>query len=281
MPSPRTVAGVGTDRSGSRLAAAAGPPRHRLTLNSTHRTQSQNTATNATHGHGLLRLGHRHRLPLPAQIKHLRRGGGDERPAVAVRARVAGDGSPIERTRSCCSRVGAARRASHPQTPRRTPSRGRGRAAGTARVRREARGGVGGGGGAGGGGHGAGARGWWRARHPRALRGRRSDSHACGQRRRVVRRAASRRARSARGRRALVGDSSPSEERGAGASRDARSSNRQVTQEKRRILADSRKYAVSSVRVRRTPTPSASNWPRYLPRKLVGGGGSGVAVGAT
>ena len=109
----------------------------------------------------------------------------------------------------------AARRASHPQIPRRTPSRGRGRAAGTARVRREARGGVGGGGGAGGGGHGAGARGWWRARHPRALRGRRSDSHACGQRRRVVRRAASRRARCARGRRALVGDSSPSEERGA------------------------------------------------------------------
>ena len=27
-------------------------------------------------------------------------------------------------------------------------------------------------------------------------------------------------------------------------------------------------------RVRRTPTPSASNWPRYLPRKLVGGGGA-------
>ena len=192
MPSPRTVAGVGTDRSGSRLAAAAGPPRHRLTLNSTHRTQSQNTATNATHGHGLLRLGHRHRLPLPAQIKHLPQGGGDERPAVAVRARVAGDGSPIERTRSCCSRVGAARRASHPQIPRRTPSRGRGRAAGAARARREARGtgGVGGGGGAGGGGHGAGARGWRRARHPRALWcGRRSASHACGQRRRVVRRA--------------------------------------------------------------------------------------------
>ena len=191
----------------SRLAAAAGPPRHRLTLNSTHRTQSQNTATNATHGHGLLRLGHRHRLPLPAQIKHLRRGGGDERPAVAVRARVAGDGSPIERTRSCCSRVGAARRASHPQIPRRTPSRGRGRAAGAARARREARGtgGVGGGGGAGGGGHGAGARGWRRARHPRALWcGRRSASHACGQRRRVVRRAESRRARCARGRRALV-----------------------------------------------------------------------------
>ena len=123
----------------SRLAAAAGPPRHRLTLNSTHRTQSQNTATNATHGHGLLRLGHRHRLPLPAQIKHLPQGGGDERPAVAVRARVAGDGSPIERTRSCCSRVGAARRASHPQIPRRTPSRGRGRAAGAARARREVR----------------------------------------------------------------------------------------------------------------------------------------------
>ena len=62
MPSPRIVAGVGTDRSGSRLAqaAAAGPPRHRLTLNSTHRTQSQNTAPDATHGHGLLRLGHRH-----------------------------------------------------------------------------------------------------------------------------------------------------------------------------------------------------------------------------
>ena len=58
-------------------------------------------------------------------------------------------------------------------------------------------------------------------------------------------------------------------------------SNRQVNQEKRGASADSRKYAVSSVRVRRTPTPSASNWPRYLPRKLVGGGGSGVAVGAT
>ena len=181
----------------------------------------------------------------------------------------------------------AARRASHPQIPRRTPSRGRGRAAGTARVRREARGGVGGGGGAGGGGHGAGARGWWRARHPRALRGRRSDSHACGQRRRVVRRAASRRARCARGRRALVGDSSPSEERGAGASRDARSLGCPVPQiaksnkKNECVLADSRKYAVSSVRVRRTPTPSASNWPRYLPRKLVGGGGSGVAVGSS
>ena len=122
----------------SRLAAAAGPPRHRLTLNSAHRAQSQNTATHATHGHGLLRLGHRHRLPLPAQIKHLPQGGGDERPAVAVKARVAGDGSPIERTRSCCSRVGAARQASHPQIPRRTPSRGRGRAAGAARARREA-----------------------------------------------------------------------------------------------------------------------------------------------
>lgn len=42
----------------SRLAAAAGPPLHRLTLNSTHRTQSQNTAPDATHGHGPLRLGH-------------------------------------------------------------------------------------------------------------------------------------------------------------------------------------------------------------------------------
>ena len=120
-----------------------------------------------------------------------------------MRARVAGDGSPIERTRSCCSRVGAAaRRASHPQIPRRTPSRGRGRAAGAARARREARGGVGGGGGAGGGGHGAGARGWRRAKHPRALCGRRSASHACGQRRRVVRRAESRRARCARSPRA-------------------------------------------------------------------------------
>ena len=173
--------------------------------------------------------------PLPAQIKHLRRGGGDERPAVAGRARVAGDGSPIERKRSRCSRVGAAaRRASHPQIPRRTPSRGRGRAAGAARARREARGGVGGGGGAGGGGHGAGARGWWRARHPRALRGRRSDSHACGQRRRVVRRAASRRARCARGRRALVGDSSPSEEREQERVGMPGPSNRQVKQEKRR-----------------------------------------------
>ena len=175
----------------------------------------------------------------------------------------------------------AARRASHPQIPRRTPSRGRGRAAGTARVRREARGGVGGGGGAGGGGHGAGARGWWRARHPRALRGRRSDSHACGQRRRVVRRAASRRARCARGRRALVGDSSPSEERGAGepgASRDARSlKSPSQTRKTRPRLSEVR----CLFRVRRTPTPSASNWPRYLPRKLVGGGGSGVAVGAT
>ena len=46
--------------------------------------------------------------PLPAQIKHLRRGGGDERPAVAVRARVAGDGSPIERKRSRCGGGGEA-----------------------------------------------------------------------------------------------------------------------------------------------------------------------------
>ena len=47
----------------------------------------------------------------------------------------------------------------------------------------------------------------WPARrspHPRALCGRRSASHACGQRRRVVRRAESRRARCVRGRRALV-----------------------------------------------------------------------------
>ena len=56
-------------------------------------------------------------------------------------------------------------------------------------------------------------------------------------------------------------------------------SNRQVKQEKPRgwpTLGST----LSSVS-RRTPTPSASNWPRYLPRKLVGGGGSGVAVGAT
>ena len=189
---------------------------------------------------------------------------------------MAGDGSPIERKRSRCSRVGAAaRRASHPQIPRRTPSRGRGRAAGAARARREARGtgGVGGGGGAGGGGHGAGARGWWRARHPRALRGRRSDSHACGQRRRVVRRAASRRARCARGRRALVGDSSPSEEREQERVGMPGPSNRQVKQEKRRpVLADSRKYAVSSVlgarprpRPRTGPATCRANW-------LVGGG---------
>ena len=191
---------------------------------------------------------------------------------------MAGDGSPIERKRSRCSRVGAAaRRASHPQIPRRTPSRGRGRAAGAARARREARGGVGGGGGAGGGGHGAGARGWWRARHPCALRGRRSDSHACGQRRRVVRRAASRRARCARGRRALVGDSSPSEERGAGAgaSRDARSLKSPSQTRKTRIRSGRLSEVRCLFRVsRRTPTPSASNWPRYLPRKLVGGGGA-------
>ena len=189
-----------------------------------------------------------------------------------------GDGSPIERKRSRCGGGGsghavgaAARRASHPQIPRRTPSRGRGRAAGAARARREARGGVGGGGGAGGGGHGAGARGWWRARHPCALRGRRSDSHACGQRRRVVRRAASRRARCARGRRALVGDSSPSEERGAGASRDARSL-KSPSQTRKTAPWPTLGSTLSSVS-RRTPTPSASNWPRYLPRKLVGGGG--------
>ena len=58
IASPRNVLGHGQRLS--RLAAAAGPPLHRLTLNSTHRTQSQNTAPDATHGHGLLRLGHRH-----------------------------------------------------------------------------------------------------------------------------------------------------------------------------------------------------------------------------
>ena len=56
IASPRNVLGHGQRLS--RLAAAAGPPLHRLTLNSTHRTQSQNTAPDATHGHGLLRLGH-------------------------------------------------------------------------------------------------------------------------------------------------------------------------------------------------------------------------------
>ena len=198
-----------------------------------------------------------------------------------------GDGSPIERKRSRCGGGGsghavgaAARRASHPQIPRRTPSRGRGRAAGTARVRREARGGVGGGGGAGGGGHGAGARGWWRARHPCALRGRRSDSHACGQRRRVVRRAESRRARCARSPRA--GGVRAVAARWWATAHRARSeeqervgmpgpSNRQVKQEKPRRWP-TLGSTLSSVS-RRTPTPSASNWPRYLPRKLVGGGG--------
>ena len=58
IASPRNVLGHGQRLS--RVAAAAGPPLHRLTLNSTHRTQSQNTAPDATHGHGLLRLGHRH-----------------------------------------------------------------------------------------------------------------------------------------------------------------------------------------------------------------------------
>ena len=119
IASPRNVLGHGQRLS--RVAAAAGPPLHRLTLNSTHRTQSQNTAPDATHGHGLLRLTHAPRLalrargcrlpspaPLPAQIKHLRRGGGDERPAVAVRARVVGDGSPIERKRSRCGGGGEA-----------------------------------------------------------------------------------------------------------------------------------------------------------------------------
>lgn len=81
-------------------------------------------------------------------------------PVAVASAASCPDQTPIERKRSRCSRVGAAaRRASHPQIPRRTPSRGRGRAAGAARARREARGGVGGGGGAGGGGHGTGARG--------------------------------------------------------------------------------------------------------------------------
>ena len=176
----------------------------------------------------------------------------------------------------------AARRASHPQIPRRTPSRGRGRAAGTARVRREARGGVGGGGGAGGGGHGAGARGWWRARHPRALRGRRSDSHACGQRRRVVRRAASRRARSARGRRALVGDSSPSEERGAGASRDARSLKSPSQTRKTNAFWPTLGSTLSLPSVLGArPRPRPRTGPATCRANWLVGGGSGVAVGAT
>ena len=199
---------------------------------------------------------------------------------------MAGDGSPIERKRSRCSRVGAAaRRASHPQIPRRTPSRGRGRAAGAARARREARGGVGGGGGAGGGGHGAGARGWWRARHPCALRGRRSDSHACGQRRRVVRRAESRRARCARspragGVRAVAARwwaTAHRAERGASEEHTGQCAVRdsQIAKSNKKNRAAGRLSEVRCLfRVsRRTPTPSASNWPRYLPRKLVGGGG--------
>ena len=55
---------LSAQRAGARTAAltsgSGSPPLHRLTLNSTHRTQSQNTAPDATHGHGLLRLGHRH-----------------------------------------------------------------------------------------------------------------------------------------------------------------------------------------------------------------------------
>ena len=47
-------------------------------------------------------------------------------------------------------------------------------------------------------------------------------------------------------------------------------SNRQVKQEKPRRWP-TLGSTLSSVS-RRTPTPSASNWPRYLPRKLVGGG---------
>ena len=175
----------------------------------------------------------------------------------------------------------AARRASHPQIPRRTPSRGRGRAAGTARVRREARGGVGGGGGAGGGGHGAGARGWWRARHPRALRGRRSDSHACGQRRRVVRRAASRRARCARGRRALRATahrarSEEQEQSGCPVPQIAKSNKKT---HRACFLSDSRKYAVSSLGAR--PRPQPRTGPATCRANWLVGGGSGVAVGAT
>ena len=84
---------------------------------------------------------------------------------------------------------------------------------------------VGGGGGAGGGGHGAGARGWRRARHPRALCGRRltclrtapTGGEEGGEPAGAVCAVAAR-WWCARGRRALVGDSSPSRagsERGA------------------------------------------------------------------
>ena len=58
-------------------------------------------------------------------------------------------------------------------------------------------------------------------------------------------------------------------------------SNRQVKQEKRRVRSGRLSEVRCLFRIRRTPTPSASNWPRYLPRKLVGGGGSGVAVGSS
>ena len=52
-------------------------------------------------------------------------------------------------------------------------------------------------------------------------------------------------------------------------------SNRQVKQEKPRRWP-TLGSTLSSVS-RRTPTPSASNWPRYLPRKLVGGGGEAAS----
>ena len=58
-------------------------------------------------------------------------------------------------------------------------------------------------------------------------------------------------------------------------------SNRQVKQELQTRKTIARLGVRCLFRVRRTPTPSASNWPRYLPRKLVGGGGSGVAVGSS
>ena len=138
-----------------------------------------------------------------------------------------------------------------------------------------------------------------RSPHPRALCGRRSASHACGQRRRVVRRAESRRARCARGRRALVvcarsprAGGRQLTERGARSRSESGCPVPQIAKSNKKnavfVLADSRKYvevrvcflsfflsrkyAVSSVlgarprpRPRTGPATCRANW-------LVGGG---------
>ena len=123
-----------------------------------------------------------------------------------------------------------------------------------------------------------------RSPHPRALCGRRSASHACGQRRRVVRRAESRRARCAavaarwwcaRGRRALVGDRSP---RRAGSERGAhwpvccaRLSNRQVKQEKQKLSPRRQQTLQWSASARRAPQVVLrfEKPPAFLSHRLV------------